>query len=539
VSSSLFETIVLGFLFVFSHFPPLHFFLPHLRLFAFGNERVLTNAFLRSEYMLWTDASSREFIANEYPWFIDTYDSYTYPIQRADAIRYFVLHYYGGIYFDLDVGCRRPLDRLLVYPVILPKTIPVGVSNDLMFAEKGHPFIAQTIHNLVTFDHNWVLNYPTVMFSTGPMFLSAQYGFWTSSHSPTREFPGGEVRILPKALYGKNAKPEEVPHAFFSHYYGSSWHDGDAAFIGFLGKWGKGLMYVGFVLLAIGIANLLWRRKSKKAEHSGRYAGYDVLLPRSYHQNGRWHLDLGPFILTTRGIISSASMSSTSVPTSPLDSTDGEDEGVSMLPLAFDVRASSRPASPSGASESSTSDGAPTTGSRRSSLVEAISRASSRVITSITGGGGGARESPRGRSRRRSWNSRGVLFFLPATLLPSAIAMSDVPPRHSRSSRSTTRSHPEDVPLVPKQYGLEKAGPAADVDLEEASVHGASSSLIHPAQRDVLLRSPSRTPLRPSTPVESPSQAPPPYIATAVGGSSRAPSHTWHGEEAWDEWGSR
>ncbi|KAJ3925739.1 MAG: glycosyltransferase family 32 protein [Lentinula lateritia] len=135
------------------------------------------------EYLLWTDDSSREFIAEHYPWFLDTFNGYKYAIQRADAIWYFVLHHYGSVYLDLDVGCLRPLDPLLVYPIILPKTIPVGISNDLMFAEKGHPFLAQTIHNLVTFDHNWILNYPTVMFLTRPMFLSAQYGIYTLSHA--------------------------------------------------------------------------------------------------------------------------------------------------------------------------------------------------------------------------------------------------------------------------------------------------------------------------------------------------------------------
>src|SRR4051812_26017051 len=73
-----------------------------------------------SEYMLWTDASSREFIAKHYSWFLDTFDAYKYSIQRADAIRYFVLHRFGGIYLDLDIGCLRPLDPLLIYPVILP-----------------------------------------------------------------------------------------------------------------------------------------------------------------------------------------------------------------------------------------------------------------------------------------------------------------------------------------------------------------------------------------------------------------------------------
>jgi mannosyltransferase OCH1-like enzyme len=40
-----------------------------------------------------------------YPWFLETFDGYPYPIQRADAIRYFVLHHFGGIYIDLDDVC--------------------------------------------------------------------------------------------------------------------------------------------------------------------------------------------------------------------------------------------------------------------------------------------------------------------------------------------------------------------------------------------------------------------------------------------------
>lgn len=174
-----------------------------------------------SEFKLWSDAASRVFIAEHYPWFLPTFDGYTYPIQRADVIRYFVLHHYGGIYMDLDIGCRRNLDPLLYFRVILPQTIPVGVSNDLMFAEKGHPFMDLVIHNLMTFDHTYGTNYPTVMFSTGPMFLSAVYGMWP------KDTPDGverHVRILPRRWYGKNAGVTELPDSFFSHYYGSSWH---------------------------------------------------------------------------------------------------------------------------------------------------------------------------------------------------------------------------------------------------------------------------------------------------------------------------
>ncbi|KAK4057608.1 hypothetical protein OIO90_001254 [Microbotryomycetes sp. JL221] len=227
------------------------------------------------EYMLWSDDSSREFIAREYPWFLATFDGYTYPIQRADAIRYFVLHHYGGVYMDLDIGCRRNMDPLLSFQIILPATIPVGVSNDLMFAEKQHPFMDLVIHNLVTFDHSYGTNYPTVMFSTGPMFLSAQYGLW-----PKEDVVGEDrqVRVLPRRWYGKNAPDTEMQDSFFDHYYGSSWHADDAGFITFLGKFGMVLMYLGFSIVILGVARLLWSKRSVLRAKSHRAMG-PISLP--------------------------------------------------------------------------------------------------------------------------------------------------------------------------------------------------------------------------------------------------------------------
>ncbi|KAK7743341.1 hypothetical protein SLS62_010664 [Diatrype stigma] len=51
---------------------------------------------------LWGVEDSRTFIEDEYPWFLDTYDSYQFPIQRIDVLRYFLLRQYGGVYLDLD-----------------------------------------------------------------------------------------------------------------------------------------------------------------------------------------------------------------------------------------------------------------------------------------------------------------------------------------------------------------------------------------------------------------------------------------------------
>ncbi|KAJ9102990.1 hypothetical protein QFC19_004547 [Naganishia cerealis] len=224
------------------------------------------------EYMLWTDEQSRRFIAEHYPQFLSMFDGYEYPIQRADAIRYFILHHFGGIYMDLDIGCRRRLEPLISgdWDVLLPRTKPVGVSNDLIFSAKRHPFMEATIHGLIAFDHRYVTNYPTVMFSTGPMFLSAQYGLYSSAHPLTPTHPRPQIRILPKSLYGKNAKPEEAPHSFFAHYYGSSWHSDDAGFITFLGTSGKLLMYIGMAVFILGGLRYFLVRRSGKGVRSGK-----------------------------------------------------------------------------------------------------------------------------------------------------------------------------------------------------------------------------------------------------------------------------
>ncbi|MFC0601242.1 glycosyltransferase [Streptomyces palmae] len=65
------------------------------------------------EYRLWTDAESRSFLEEHYPWFLPIYDGYPNPVMRADVIRYFLVDHFGGVYADLDVECLRPTGELL------------------------------------------------------------------------------------------------------------------------------------------------------------------------------------------------------------------------------------------------------------------------------------------------------------------------------------------------------------------------------------------------------------------------------------------
>ncbi|MEG8020895.1 glycosyltransferase family 32 protein [Sphingomonas aerolata] len=59
--------------------------------------------------LLWDDADNRAFIADRFAWALPVYDSYPQEIFRADAVRFFFLLEFGGLYADMDTECLRPI----------------------------------------------------------------------------------------------------------------------------------------------------------------------------------------------------------------------------------------------------------------------------------------------------------------------------------------------------------------------------------------------------------------------------------------------
>ncbi|CAF0870043.1 unnamed protein product [Adineta steineri] len=174
------------------------------------------------EYRLWTDADARRLIEKEFPCLLSTFDSYPYDIQRADVIRLIVLYVYGGIYLDLDIICLQSLDQLRTFEFVIPKTMPVGLSNDFIVAQPRHPFLLQILNNLPKYNRNYFTKYSTVMFSTGPMFLTQQASSYSNRSS---------IDVLSQELYGKYV--HNSTRSLFRHLKASSWHGNDAAAI----KW--------------------------------------------------------------------------------------------------------------------------------------------------------------------------------------------------------------------------------------------------------------------------------------------------------------
>lgn len=225
-----------------------------------AEQQAVKDLHLGWQYMLWTDEAAHDFIQRAYPQYLLLYDAYPHAIQRADALRYFVLHYYGGIYLDLDISTFRPLDPLLQFPAFACRTIPTGISNDALGARPGHPFFDHVINSLETYKKNWLSKYITVMYTTGPLFLSVM---WVEYLTILKSKMGGlrknkdnltemdAIKILMRDEDGGDS------YGFFHNAQGGSWHGKDVQFIFWMGRHQVLVTVVGFVL-GFAVTGMIW-----------------------------------------------------------------------------------------------------------------------------------------------------------------------------------------------------------------------------------------------------------------------------------------
>jgi mannosyltransferase OCH1-like enzyme len=130
------------------------------------------------EYRFWTDGDLRALVRERAPEIASLYDHYPYAIQRVDAARYVILREIGGLYADLDLHCLVPFDDLLEHRVVLPRTTPFGLSNQLMMAEPGHPVFDRAVRDLplgyARWHRFWYPRHVRVLASAGPLNLTGR-----------------------------------------------------------------------------------------------------------------------------------------------------------------------------------------------------------------------------------------------------------------------------------------------------------------------------------------------------------------------------
>jgi mannosyltransferase OCH1-like enzyme len=167
-------------------------------------------------------------------------------------LRYFLLHHYGGIYIDLDLSPYRSLTPLLSYPSIACLTSPTGISNDILGSTPQHPFFTLVIERLSEYNRHWGLPYITVMYSTGPLFLSVVWIEFLRRGVPGLGTAVARVRLLPKD--GTNGDS----YGFFKNVQGGSWHGRDMEVIFWMGRHWFLVTLLGFVI-GFAVVGVLWR----------------------------------------------------------------------------------------------------------------------------------------------------------------------------------------------------------------------------------------------------------------------------------------
>lgn len=208
---------------------------------------------------IWNSTAARTFLEDNYAWFLPTYDGYRYPIQRIDALKYFLLWHFGGFYLDMDVSCRRALNPLQDYPAWFPRASPMGVNNDLMASRPRHPLLWKMIKSLEPRDKNLILPWATIFWTTGPRFTTDMLRIWLDKQrhgeldasSPDKEEEQDKFRVLPTKFYSGE-------YTFFGHRPGGSWYGMDVLVI----AWIVSRPYVLLVPVLAGILVYLIRTKA-------------------------------------------------------------------------------------------------------------------------------------------------------------------------------------------------------------------------------------------------------------------------------------
>lgn len=136
-------------------------------------------------YVSWNLEKCEKLVKHFYPQHLEMYKKYPYIIQKCDAVRYFILHRYGGLYADMDYFCNKPWDEVIkkypddIYVVETPNNTgndKVHVSNSLMYSVvKNHPYwnsIFIEMELKKNSSYYYTSRHITIMMTTGPSIIN-------------------------------------------------------------------------------------------------------------------------------------------------------------------------------------------------------------------------------------------------------------------------------------------------------------------------------------------------------------------------------
>lgn len=192
-------------------------------------------------YRLWSKKTIENFFKNFYPDFFDFYSGYRYDVQRWDAIRYFILYHFGGLYADMDYECLESVDNLLenkqccfgMEPESHSKVFSLDfvIGNSFMATVPNHPFFKTVIDYLPVATSNARDKMRYVLETTGPHMLTHVYGNYSAKEDiyliPQELIAPLDIYEVRQVKLGLNTEILEpkIQKAYGIHYFWGSWID--------------------------------------------------------------------------------------------------------------------------------------------------------------------------------------------------------------------------------------------------------------------------------------------------------------------------
>jgi len=72
-------------------------------------------------YIFWDENKIINLLRKHYEWFFDTWNKLPFMIQKIDSAKIFILHFYGGMYIDMDMEPIMNIEPLLRAPLLLSR----------------------------------------------------------------------------------------------------------------------------------------------------------------------------------------------------------------------------------------------------------------------------------------------------------------------------------------------------------------------------------------------------------------------------------
>ncbi len=198
------------------------------------------------EYRFWTDTDIENFIKEKHPEFLNTWNSYPYQIQKVDAVRYFILNDFGGIYSDLDIVPRLPLDEYVDNMQVEAMFVPSAnfqyvqcFTNAFMISHKGASIWQRVFDELGVKNKKWWYQgkHLLVMNTTGPYMLTRAVHAHDRilGYLPTKLFNAKSVANISDDILLQS--DIENSNSVLINIYGSSWHEYDSKIYNFFFKY--------------------------------------------------------------------------------------------------------------------------------------------------------------------------------------------------------------------------------------------------------------------------------------------------------------